>query len=261
MKIMYLNPVGFSDYDQIFADMVREYKDTDNEVHICSLQPSIGGMNNLEYRTFETLSYIDTLKAVRQASKEGFDAFIIGCFYDPGLHDCREIAGDMIVVAPCQSSIEIAMRISNSFSILIGRWKWYNQMKNTVKEYGYDKHLASFRELSMTVPEFVANPQCTKDEILKQAKLAVENDKAESIILGCTCEIGHYKEIQKEIGVPVIDPSIAALKTAEHAAKLKAKSGWATSKKWSMEPPSEDDLKAFGILQDDYIFGNRIIVT
>lgn len=261
LKIMYLNPVGFSSLDQVFADMAKEYKEEGTEVHITSLNPSVGQMNNLEYRTFESFIHLDTLKAVRQASLEGFDAIIIGCFYDPVIEDAREIAGDMVVLGPCEASCQVAVRIANNFSVLIGRRKWYNQMNETIKRYGYGEKIASFRELSMTVPEFVANPSCTKEEIIKQAKIAVEEDKAECIILGCTCEIGHYKEVQEIIGVPVIDPSIAALKTAESAAGLKKISGWGTSKKWGLEPPSEEDLKAFGILQDPYVFGNRIIVN
>jgi len=33
-------------------------------------------------------------------NKEGFDALVIGCFYDTALHDAREVSGDMVVVAP-----------------------------------------------------------------------------------------------------------------------------------------------------------------
>lgn len=259
-KIMYLNPLGITAYDQTFADMAMAYKDSDTEVHVTSLNPSVGKMNNLEYRTFEASIHLDTLKAVRQASVEGFDAIVIGCFYDPVIEDAKEIAGDMIVLGPCEASCQIATRIANNFSVIIGRWKWYNQMNETIARYGYDKFLCSFRELGMTVPEFVENPEQTEQRIIEEATIAVENDKAECIILGCTLETGFYKNVQQIVGVPVIDPSISALKVAEHAAAVKIKTGWGTSKMWGLEPPSEEDLINFGILQNPYEFGNRIIV-
>ena len=40
LKIMYLNPVGTSGYDQVFADMARQHKLPQTEVHIASLPPS-----------------------------------------------------------------------------------------------------------------------------------------------------------------------------------------------------------------------------
>ena len=134
LKILYLNPVGFDAYDAFFAEMMKENKFSNTEVHVTSLQPSVGQMDNLEYRTYNALIASDLVKATRQASTEGFDAMIIGCFYDPYLLDAREISGDMVVVAPCQSSIEIALKLSNRFSVIIGQKKWEHEMHSTIKE-------------------------------------------------------------------------------------------------------------------------------
>lgn len=261
MKIMYLNPLGLPDYDQTFADMARQYKEPDNEVHVCSLNPSVGAMNNLEYRTYEALVTGDIIKATRQAAVDGFDALVIGCFYDPSLDDARQIGGGMIVVAPCQSSVETALRLSSRYSIIIGQWLWHDQMYETVRRYGYEQQLASFRSVDMSVEEMVANPEEAATRIQEQASQAIAEDKAETIVLGCTLEIGFYQTVQAAIGVPVIDPSIAALKAAEHGAAMKALSNWRTSPKWGMAPPSEADLARFGILQTPYVFGNTIVVT
>ena len=89
---------------------------------------------------------------------------------------------------------------------------------------------------------------------------AVENDYAEAIILGCTLEIGFYREMEKDLGVPVIDPSIAAFKRAEYSALLKRQCGWVPSRKWSCEAPPEHEIVAFGGFDDGEIFGNRIVV-
>ncbi|GAA0615226.1 hypothetical protein GCM10008943_32910 [Paenochrobactrum glaciei] len=51
----------------------------------------------------------------------------------------------------------------------------------------------------------------------------------------CAMENGFYKKIEQELGVPVIHPSIAALKRAEYAAILKRQCGWIPSRKGSCE--------------------------
>jgi allantoin racemase len=261
MKTMYLNPIGIKDYNQTFVDMAREYKSPDNTVTVASLNESVGSMNNLEYRVYEALITGDTLKATRQAAVENYDAFIIGCFYDPVLIDARQIARDMIVVGPCQSSIEMALRLGNKYSVIIGQWQWMDQMEETIRKYGYIDQLSSFRSIDLSVPEMGEDPAETERRILEQSQLAISEDKAEVIVLGCTLEIGFYQQVQLQIGAPVIDPSIAALKTAEHAARVKQQCLWGTSHKWGMEAPSEADLLRFGILQDTYIFSQRIDVA
>lgn len=259
-KIMYLNPVGFDAYDVFFAEMIRKNKFKNSEVHVTSLAQSVGQMDNLEYRAYNALMASDLIKATRQASIDGFDALIIGCFYDPFLLDAREISGDMIVVGPCQSSIEIALKLSNSFSVIIGQKKWQHEMQSTIKEYGYGGHLASFRDVDMTVPEFQKDHKLTEEKLMKAAQLAIEEDGAESIILGCTLEFGFFEKIQKKFNVPVIDPSIAALKQAEQAAILKNQFGWKPSRHLSSQAPPEADIKRYNLFNEDYKFGNQIIL-
>jgi allantoin racemase len=261
VKIMYVNPIGFDTYDEIFAEMLQTNKFANTEVHVTSLSSQIGSMDNLEYRTYNSLMATDLIKAVKQASDEGFNALITGCFYDPFLLNSREISGDMVVIGPCQSSIEIALKLANKYSVIIGQKKWDYEMRHTIKGYGYDKHLASFRAVNMNVCDFQKDQDATASALLKAAKLAVEEDYAEAIILGCTCEFGFYKKIQKELQIPVIDPSIAALKQAEQAAYMSVNYGWKPSRKWSCEAPPLEDLHRFGLFKEAYQFGNRIIVS
>lgn len=267
IKVMYLNPVGTAAYDEVFADMARDFKYPGSEVHIASLNPDsvAPAMNNLEYRAYESLIVADTVKAARQAARSGFDAMAIGCFYDPALLDAREISGETAIVGPCQASIMAALLVANNFSIIIGRSKWEDQMKQTVQEYGYGQKLASFETAELRVEEFHRDPGKTRQQLQRAAARAVERHKAEAIILGCTLEVGFYAELQQYLhgrfsaNIPVIDCSIAALKAAEHAA-LQKRLGWTNSRVLGMEAPAEAELERFGIFQADYEFGNLIRV-
>ena len=134
IKVMYLNPIGNSDYDQVFADMAKDYKYPATAVDVTSMNPASvpPKMNNLEYRTYEAFIIRDTVEAARYAAKNGYDAMVIGCFYDPALDDAREISGTTAVVAPCQAACEVALNLANNFSVIIGQTKWEDQMRQTV---------------------------------------------------------------------------------------------------------------------------------
>lgn len=265
IKVLYLNPVGTADYDQVFVDMIQAYKYPFTDAYVASLNPATvpPKMTNLEYRTYETFTELDTLKVARYCATNDFDGMVIGCFYDPTLDASREISGKCVVVGPCQSSCQVAAEICNKFSVIIGRYKWEDQMRQTVYDYGYKDKLASFQAVGLTVEEFHKDPAKTKALLLEACMEAVELFRAESIVLGCTLEIGFYTdlmaELKKEFGahIPVIDPSIAAFKAAENAA-IKAKFGWSNSKMFGMTPPSEQQLEQFGILQEQYEFGNIV---
>ena len=261
VKIMYLSPVGVDSLDELFQEMVKDTKDPGTEVHITSLKDNQGSFSHIEFRSYEAMATPGIINATVCAAKEGFDALAIGCFYDTALHDSRELSGNMVVVAPCHSSIEIALSLANNFGIIVGRRKWVNQMKGNVHEYGYGDKLVGFYDVGLGVDDFQVDHQRTVNLLIDAAQKAVEKDYAESIILGCTAEFGFYRTLQEKIGVPVIDPSLAALKKAEHAANLKRKFNLIPSRKWSCESPSEKEIEKFNMFKDNDPFGNRIIVS
>ena len=206
LKLMYLNPVGTDAYDAVFADMARTYKQPGTEVHITCLADPGGGFTHIEYRSYETIVSRGIIQATRQAAREGFDALAIGCFYDTGLHDAREISGEMVVTAPCLASCEIAASLANRFGIIVGRRKWVNQMNAVAREHGYGERLSGFYHVELGVNDFQADHAETERRLVAAGRKAVEEDYAEALILGCTLEIGFYREVEKAVGVPVIDP-------------------------------------------------------
>jgi allantoin racemase len=190
------------------------------------------------------------VETARDSGQSGVDAMVIGCFYDPALEDAREISGSTLVVAPCGACLSIASQLANRFSILVGRHKWVEQMRDRVKTYGLGDRIASFRSLEMGVDEFQRDHAATRARIIQEARRAVEEDHAEAVILGCTIEFGFFEEVQREIGVPVIDAVVAPFKQAEHLAHMKRQFGWAPSRRWSCEAPPEEELRRFGLFQE-----------
>lgn len=261
LKIMFFNPLATSaGCDELFAEMARNYKLPQTEVHVASIPDSAVSFTNIEFRTYEAMVTQHIIRATRQAAKEGFDAFVIGCFYDTALHDAREISGEMIVTAPCAASCEIAASISNRFGIIVGRRKWVHQMQSVVREHGHNHLLSGFYHVELRVTEFQADHKETRRRLIEAGRRAIEQDFAEALVLGCTMGVGFYKEVETALGVPVIDSSIAALKRAEYAAALKRQCGWIPSRRWSSEAPPEGELSIIAGLDDGNAFGSRVIV-
>ena len=73
-------------------------------------------------------------------------------------------------------------------------------------------------------------------------------------------EVGFDLRLENILDVPVIDPSIAALKRAEYGALLKRDCGWRPSRKWSCEPPPEQEIDAIGAFDGGGAFGGRIVI-
>ena len=206
-KIMYLNPVGTSFYDQVFADMATKYKLPGTEVHVTSLAESEGKFTHIEFRSYEAMVTAGIIKATRAAAKEGFDALAIGCFYDTALHDAREVSGEMVVTAPCVASCRMAMNLSNRFGIIVGRQKWVDQMQSTVNGYGFEGDCAGFYPVGLGVNDFQTDHAKTNKLLTEAGRSAIENGHAESIILGCTLEIGFHETMEKELARIIHQPN------------------------------------------------------
>jgi len=261
MKVLYLNVTQKTESEkQAFVNMARDHKLPGTEVHIASLPEVDGRFRNASYRTYEAIMTRGIVRAARVAALEGFDAMAIGCFFDVAIHDAREISGEMIVSGPCEAGCEIAASLANRFGIIIGHRKWAHQMQESVRSYGHEHRLTGFYHVGLSVTEFQKDHDETARRLIAAGRKAVDEDYAEALILGCTMEIGFYKKIEQATGVPVIDAAIAAFKRAEYGALLKRQCGWIPSRKWSCEPPPEDEISAFRCFENGEALGPRLIV-
>ena len=249
ITVRWLNPIGFDAFDAPIGDLLAGIKQPGTTVEMVSFADMPAFSSHLEYRAYEATVTRGIVECARDAGRSGVDAMVIGCFYDPALLDAREMSGGTVVVAPCEASLTVASKLANRFSIIVGRQKWIKQMDDRVRDYGMADRLASFRTLEMGVDDFQRDHAVTRARIIEEARRAVEEDKAEVIVLGCTIEFGFFEEVQRAVGVPVIDAVVASFKQAEHLAQMKQQFGWAPSRRWSCEPPPEEELARFGLYQ------------
>ncbi|HET7464164.1 MAG TPA: aspartate/glutamate racemase family protein [Longimicrobium sp.] len=257
LRVRWINPIGIPDYDAPIAALLGQIKDPLTAAQVVSFRMD-DSPHDLEYLTYEALVTADLVRVVRDTAREGWDAAVVGCFYDVGLDAAREISGSTVVVAPCQAACQTVVNLANRFSVIVGREKWVDQMRRNVLDYGYGGYLASFRAVGLSVEEFQKDPDRTARLMLEEGRKAIEQDHAEALVLGCTIEFGFYERMQDELGVPVIDCTLNAFKAAEHAARLKRSFAWSPSRQWGCEPPPEADLARWKIFAAPAPIGNRV---
>lgn len=251
IRIRVIEPIGTDAYVAHTARQAARIVNPGTEVEVVSLK-NAHCRHHLEYHAYEGLVTTDIVKVMRDTARQGFDAAVIACFYDPALREAREISGATVVTAPCQASLEAVASLANRFSIIVGRRKWIDRMGERVRNYGYGHRLASFRSLDMGVEEFQKDRAETARRMLEAGRKAIDEDGAEALILGCTIEYGFFRDLQDTLGVPVIDCSFAAIKRAEQLADLKQRFGWGPSRVGTCEaPPEEKELRAWNVFDDD----------
>jgi len=240
-KVLYIEPVVSETADP-WEGYLSQFKGPETELEVISLTE---GPRHLEYYSYGSLVVPKILKIIRGAEKENFDAAVIGCFYDPGLRESREIAEKLVVTAPAEASMHIAMTLGQRFSIIVGRTKWIPLMRENVIKYGFQDHLASFQPIGIGVLDLQKDPEETKRRIVQAAERAIKQDGAEVIILGCTHQFGFYKELQDTLRVPVIDAALAAFNYAEFLVDLRDKHGWYFNKKNEYQSPLHEEIEAW----------------
>jgi allantoin racemase len=127
-------------------------------------------------------------------------------------------------------------------------------MRENAFKYGFGEKLASFKPVGLGVHDFHRDEKETKRLLKAAAREAVDIDKAEVLILGCTIQFGFYKELQEHAGVPVIDAILAPLKYAEFLIEIKQRFNWIHSKKYGYETPPKKEIESWG-LADQYGLG------
>jgi allantoin racemase len=186
MKILVLNPNTSQAVTDRIAGVVQRIARPDTEAVVAQIPH---GPEVLESYYDESLATPYVLQAVKEAAEQGFDAVIIAAFCDPGLEAVKEI-----------STIPVYALEETAFSVAL---------------HGLESRFASVRPLNMGVAEIACEPERVKQVGTEVARRMVEEDGAEVIIMGCASMAGYSADLERELGVPVLDPVAVTLKVVE----------------------------------------------
>jgi allantoin racemase len=236
LNIAWILPVGIGTHDSRMLQLINKIRRQDVAPEVTHL--SDGLPDNLEYHYFEHLVENDLLEKIVGFEKRGFSAAVIGCFYDGGLREARELV-QMPVIGEEESSVHFASMIGHKFSIIAGRRKWIPKFEDNVKLYGLADKLASCRAVEYSIAKISNDRIGYLEAVKKEAEIAIHDDGAEVIVLSeeASFEFDDLMKLQKDLGVPILDPGIVAWKFAEMAGDLYQTAKLSHSKIAEYQPP------------------------
>lgn len=229
MRILVINP-------NTTASMTDKIRETAMAVaaagtEIVALNPADGPVS-IEGHYDEAFCLPGLLEETRRGVAAGADAVVIACFDDPGLEACREIV-DVPVVGICEAAMAAASMVGHGFSVVTTLDRSVPIIEMLALKYGYERHCRRVRAASIPVLALEEEGGAAAAKVREQVLAAIEQDRAEAVLLGCAGMTDLAQSLTEETGVPVIDGVAAAVKFAEALAGL----GLKTCKRGAYAPP------------------------
>jgi allantoin racemase len=140
------------------------------------------------------------------------DAFVIACYSDPGLHVCRE-ATSRPVFGINEAGVLSALARADRFGVIAIGQRSIRRHLRYLRQMGLLDRLANERPLDMSVAE-TASGADTLAKMVSTGKKLRDEDGAGVIVLGCAGMARHREALEAGLGVPVIDPTQAAVAMA-----------------------------------------------
>jgi Asp/Glu/hydantoin racemase len=137
------------------------------------------------------------------------DAFVIACYSDPGLHVCRE-ATRKPVFGINECGVLAALSRGDRFGVLAIKQASVRRHLRYLRQMGLSARLAGERPLDMSVAE-TASGDKTLGRMIEVGRTLRDLDGADVIVMGCAGMARHRAALEAELGVPVIDPTQAAV--------------------------------------------------
>jgi allantoin racemase len=216
MRIFVINPNTTESMTEHIRRELDSIKRPETELTV--VNPEHGPVS-IECAYDEALAGPPTLELVRKANQEGYDAIVIACFSDPALDAAKEIS-KIPVIGIEEATLHVAAMLGHKFSITTVFSTRVPTRDLHVRMHGLESRYASALVMDMPVLEMDANPQEAKVRILELARQAVKEQGAEVVILGCAGLAGYAADVERELGIVVLDPTAVAFKMAEAFVEL-----------------------------------------
>ena len=208
------------------------------ETLIVTTQPKVGP-ESIESYYDEYLAIPGILEEII-LSRDKFDAFVIACWGDPGVEAARELTTKPIV-GIAEASMYVANMLAARWGVITTQHRTLDMVEKTIHKAGFSHRCVSVRTTGIPVKETETARKATIEALEAIGRLAIVEDKAEALCLGCAGMSGLDQELEHRLGVPVIDSVAAAVKMAEALVSLKKK----TSKALTYKSPETKQIKGY----------------
>lgn len=234
MRLLVINPNSTASMTEKIGIAARGAASAGTE--IVAVNPA-GGPVSIEGYYDEALSVPGLLHVIQ--TTPGFDAVIIACFDDTGL-DAARCLTDRPVIGIGEAAYHFAAMISNKFSVVTTLARSVPALEHNLHKYGLSARCARVRSSEVAVLELEHPGSDACNRISAEIGRAVEEDRAETIVLGCAGMADLAGRLAEAHGLPVLDGVSCAVRLAEAMVGL----GLRTSRLGGYAPARTQKLRA-----------------
>lgn len=211
MKIKVIEPVIGNPFGARMNETLMKVAAPDTEISIENLAK---GPASIESRYDDMLAEHGIVERAIRAEKDGFDGIFINCFGDPGVAIAREMV-KIPVVGGFQPAAMLASIVASKWSIIAVLKNVVPMLEQLALKMGIGASLCSVRAVDIPVLG-LTDHHVMENRLLDQMELAILQDKARAIVLGCTGMLEVAKTLEQKLEkkgypVPVISPIAAAI--------------------------------------------------
>lgn len=214
MKILIINP----DYGMTQEEMalrcriLEEYTAPDTQLAMVCPQNSGVELNSA---LDVVLAAPEIVQLAADGQNAGFDAVVLYCFSDPVIDACRE-ALRIPVIGGAQASCLAALNVCRSFGVILADEARLPEKKLFLRTRGVSpERIGQIAAVNLNGISPWADRETTFKKLLACGQKMMRETHTEAIVLGCLSFLGLAEPLSRVLGLPVIDPAVAAVTTAE----------------------------------------------
>ena len=234
-KICIINPNTTRAMTQKIDLTAKKFASTDTE--IVSVEPNIGP-ESIEGFYDEAFCIPGLVEEIEKHSDA--DSYIIACFDDTGLEVIRSIT-QKPVIGIGEAAYHIATMVAGNFTVITTLSRSIRPLTHNLKKYGLFENCVKVTAIEVPVLDLENISTENLDKLNKGIQDTIENDNAESIILGCAGMADLAKSLETKHQLPVIEGVSSAVVLAESLVNLKIK----TSKIGSYAVPRKKEYMGY----------------
>ena len=227
MRLLVINPNTTASMTEKIAQAARAAAAPGTE--IVATNPREGPAS-IEGYYDESLCVPGVLEIVRKA--QGVDGVVIACFDDTGLDAVRCLTAAP-VIGIGEAGFHFAAMLSNKFSVVTTLARSVPAIEHNLVRYGLATRCARVRASDIPVLDLEKGDPAARVRIAGEIRLAILEDGAEAIVLGCAGMTDLADSLADEFGLPVLDGVACAVALCEAIARL----GLTTSRLGGYAPP------------------------
>lgn len=160
------------------------------------------------------LSEVAVARKIVEVARLGYDAIVGSAFLDNGLDAARELL-EVPVVGPAKTTMYMAATLAHKFAVITAAGDLPRHIWAFAKVIGVVDRVVGIPTLPCTVADFLRDEDRAVTLMVSMGRQLMDDKGAEALVLGCGASTGLAKRVAHELGIPVLDPGLTAVKYAE----------------------------------------------